>query len=90
MRDKYQISTGYLYDILQYCNLAQQEDAGNIAASMWRSQLYYRSRRFVRDKKLDEATYNELLRVFCNEGIRTLQSRFRIPLFNHLYQLRER
>ena len=90
LRDKYQISTGYLYDILQYCNLAQQEDAGNIAASMWRSQLYYRSRRFVRDKKLDEATYNELLRVFCNEGIRTLQSRFRIPLFNHLYQLRER
>lgn len=90
LRDQCQISTGYLYDILQYCNLAQQEDAGNIAASMWRSQLYYRSRRFVRDKKLDEATYNELLRVFCNEGIRTLQSRFRIPLFNHLYQLRER
>lgn len=84
------ISTGYLYDILQYCNLAQQEEAGNIAASIWRSQLYYRSRRFVRDKKLDEAAYNELLRVFCNTGIRTLQSRFRISLFNHLYQLRER
>ena len=84
------ISTGYLYDILQYCNLAQQEAAGNIAASIWRSQLYYRSRRFVRDKKLDEDAYNELLHVFCNTGIRALQSRFRIPLFNHLYQLRER
>lgn len=90
LRDKYPISTGYLYDILQYCNLAQQEEAGNIAASIWRSQLYYRSRRFTRDKKLDEAAYNELLRVFYNIGISTLQSRFRIPLFNHLYQLRER
>ena len=90
LRDKYPISTGYLYDILQYCNLAQQEEAGNIAASIWRSQLYYRSRRFTRDKKLDEAAYNELLHVFCNTGISTLQSRFRIPLFNHLYQLRER
>ena len=71
------ISTGYLYDILQYCNLAQQEAAGNIAASIWHSQLYYRSRRFVRDKKLDEDAYNELLHVFCNTGIRALQSRFR-------------
>ncbi len=90
LRDSYPISTGYLYDILRYCDLAQQEDAGNIAASMWRSQLYYRSRRFTRDKKLDEAAYNKLLHVFCEIGIRTLQSCFRIPLFNHLYQLRER
>ena len=95
VKQSYGLSTGYLYDMLHYVDLAQREKGGDIQASMWRSRLYYRTRRYVNDrKKMDpersESIYQELITTFEQQGISALGTTFRIPLFNHFYQLRAR
>lgn len=63
---------------------------------MWRSRLRYRTKRFVVDriKGLDDEArqrrFVELVTDIGDLGIKQLGSSYRIVLFNHLYQHRDR
>lgn len=89
----YGLSTGLVYGMLYFGEEAAKERAGNIEAGMWRSRLAYRLRRYVQDNKHISDKGNAVSRlnqVFYQDGIEKLQSRYRIPLTNHFYLLRER
>lgn len=95
LTEDYAISSGYLYRILQFTDMQKAAQQGDISASMWRSLFAYRTRRHINQQKhiLPNAknnAYQQLLMGFSTNGIDQLGSDFRIPLFNHFYQLRER
>jgi CRISPR-associated protein Csm1 len=88
-RETYQLSTGYVYGLLQLVALAADRD--NPEHAMWRSRFAYRTRRFVVDRlPLDQRlrAQAELGLVIGQNGIQALGSRYRIPLFNHFYRQR--
>jgi CRISPR-associated protein Csm1 len=90
------LSTSYVYGLLQFVELRAQEAARQPEAAMWRSRLRYRTKRFVVDRirGLDDAArqrrFVELVTDIGNRGIERLGSSYRIVLFNHLYQHRDR
>jgi len=96
LRTEANLSAGYIYDLLQFINLREQEAQGQPEAAMWRSRFQYRTRRFVVDriKRLDEAgrqrRFIELVADIGDRGIHQLGANYRIVLFNHLYQFRDR
>jgi CRISPR-associated protein Csm1 len=96
LRDQFDLSTGYVYGLLQFVNLRQQEQQGEAEAAMWRSRFGYRTRRFVVDRQrgLDDDArrqrYAELAHDIGASGIEALGSAYRIVLFNHLYGHRDR
>lgn len=96
LRAEVDLSTGYVYGLLQFVDLRQREAAGDPEAAMWRSRFKYRTRRFVVDRirGLDEATrqrrFIELATDIGAKGIDQLGASYRIVLFNHLYQFRDR
>lgn len=65
-------------------------------AAMWRARLAYRTRRFVVDKRkgLDEdgkrRLTTQIIQDIGGHGIEKLGAAYRIVLFNHLYQFRDR
>lgn len=92
LRFDYQLSTGYIYGLLQLGDMAQSnkpEDA------IWRSRFHYRTQRFVIEK-LPEAqrapAKTQLLKDIGEIGLNKegLGHAYKIVLFNHLYQRRER
>lgn len=89
VRDAYDLSTGYVYGLLNLIDLAS--DTANPEHAMWRSRFAYRTRRYVVDK-LDEAqrpaAQADLAKLLGDDGIAKLGTRFRIPLFNHFYRQR--
>jgi CRISPR-associated protein Csm1 len=90
------LSTGYVYGLLQFVEMRQRECDGDPEAAMWRARFKYRTRRFVVDRirDLDEATrqrrFTELATDIGVNGIDKLGASYRIVLFNHLYQFRDR
>ncbi|WP_274571303.1 type III-A CRISPR-associated protein Cas10/Csm1 [Neisseria leonii] len=91
LKEAYGLSSGFIYDMLQFCRAAGEERKGNIAAGMWRSRLAYRIRRYVNDNKCISSknnAYAQLTEAFYQNGIERLEAKYRIPLFNHFYLLR--
>lgn len=89
VRDAYDLSTGYVYGLLQLIELAA--DTKNPEHAMWRSRFAYRTRRYVVDKLKPEmrpAVQKDLAEQLGEKGIAQLGSKFRIPLFNHFYRQR--
>jgi CRISPR-associated protein Csm1 len=90
------LSTGYIYGLLQFVDLRAQEAAGRPEAAIWRSRFKYRTRRFVVDKLKDlddegrRRRFTELATDIGDKGITRLGASYRIVLFNHLYQFRDR
>lgn len=96
LRNDAGLSTGYVYGLLQFVEMRQRERDGDPEAAMWRGRFQYRTRRFVVDRirGLDEATrqrrFTELATDIGVNGIDKLGASYRIVLFNHLYQFRDR
>lgn len=97
LRAELKLSTGFVYGLQQFVELRRQEERERIPeAAIWRSRLAYRSRRFVDDKlrKLSEderrRNTHRLIQDIGGLGIETLGPSYRIALFNHLYQFRDR
>lgn len=90
LNDDYQLSTGYIYGLLNLIELAS--DKNNTESSMWRSRFVYRTRRYVVDKlkKPEErnTAQTRLATTLGERGISQLGRRFRIPLFNFFYRQR--
>jgi CRISPR-associated protein Csm1 len=90
------LSTAYVYGLLQFIQMREREQAGDVTASIWRSRFGYRTRRFVVDRLrgLDEAgrkrRYTELADDIGQRGIRQLGPAYRVAIFNHLYRFRDR
>jgi CRISPR-associated protein Csm1 len=90
------LSTGYVYALLQFIDMQEAYTRGDVEASMWRARLAYQTRRMLQRKKRngpeDELQRWQaiLMKDLAVDGIQTLKGAFRIPLFNHLYQYRER
>ena len=59
---------------------------------MWRSRLYYQTRRFINQQKCIAAKDNAFNQLSHDIGnyISEQRGAFRIPLFNHFYQQREK
>lgn len=81
-REKYDLSTGFVYRLISLCEKAQSaltkpEDA------IWRSWLAYRVARHLEDKEKS----SELSSVL-GRGIEKYLEKYKIPLFIHLYKLR--
>ena len=90
VRDAYDLSTGYVYGLLQLIELAA--DKSNPEHAMWRSRFAYRTRRYVVDKirqpEARPAAQSDLAEHLGEKGIAQLGGQFRIPLFNHFYRQR--
>ena len=89
VRDAYDLSTGYVYGLLQLIDLAA--DTKNPEHAMWRSRFAYRTRRYVVDKLKPEmraTAQSDLAAQLGDKGIAQLGTRYRIPLFNHFYSQR--
>jgi CRISPR-associated protein Csm1 len=96
LRNDAGLSTAYVYGLLQFVEMRQRESDGDPEAAMWRGRFQYRTRRVVVDRirDLDEATrqrrFTELATDIGVHGIEMLGASYRIVLFNHLYQFRDR
>lgn len=96
LREVEDLSAGYVYGLLQFVGMREREKEGKQPeAAMWRSRLAYRTRRYVVDKRkhLGEDQRRQLHVKLVGEiggALATLESAYRIVLFNHLYQYRAR
>jgi len=96
LRDEIGLSTGYVYGLLQFIEMQRNAvDKGDVASTIWRARLAYRTRRMLlRKKELDEAARQrrqaELVTAFGSRGVERHLGAFRIPVFNHLYSRRDR
>lgn len=95
MRKDFDLSTGYLYGLLNLTSLA--EDRSKPENAVWHSRFAYRTYRMLetrrRDgRKLDETERRrlqaELSLAIANQGIEKHKGNYRIALFTHLYQHR--
>ncbi len=90
VRESYDLSTGYVYGLMQLIDLAS--DRSNPEHAMWRSRFAYRTRRYVVDKIREpdkrQRAQTELSVALGQQGIEDLGTRYRIPLFNHFYRQR--
>ncbi|MBK9444456.1 MAG: type III-A CRISPR-associated protein Cas10/Csm1 [Comamonadaceae bacterium] len=90
VRDSYDLSTGYVYGLMQLIDLASEPV--NPEHAMWRSRFAYRTRRYVVDKIREperrQRAQTELSVALGKQGIEDLGTRYRIPLFNHFYRQR--
>ena len=90
MRESYDLSTSYVYGLMQLIDLAS--DKTNPEHAMWRSRFAYRTRRYVVDKIRDpdkrQRAQTELSVALGQQGIEELGTSYRIPLFNHFYRQR--
>lgn len=85
------LSMGYRYGLLHLADLAaskKPEDA------IWRSQLAYRTRRYVvdkirKDKDDAQRVQTELITEISEKGIAKFKGAYKIALFTHLYQYRD-
>ena len=96
LRRDMHLSTGFVYGLQQFVDLRREEKKGAPEAAIWRSRLAYRTRRFVVDKRrglTEEDRRRHTTRIIEDiggAGIETLGPAYRIVLFNHLYQFRDR
>jgi hypothetical protein len=89
------LSSGYVYRLLQFVDMSARERDGCAEGAIWRSQFKYATRRYIIDKRrgLDESQRQQLLANVgqqIGDAIAKLQSRYRVVLFNYLYAMRAR
>lgn len=89
--DDHRLTMGYRYGLL---HLTDRAASGKPEDTIWRSQLAYRTRRFVVDKlKKDQAesqrVQTELMKEIGEKGIREYKGAYKIALFTHLYKFRD-
>jgi CRISPR-associated protein Csm1 len=85
-----QLSTGFMYGLINLLDRRLQEDVLPEAA-LWRSSFAYRTARIldgIRDRQERRDAQRRIAGVIAEEGIAKMGDAFRIPLFNHLYQQR--
>lgn len=93
LRSELGLTTGFVYGLLQFVEMAARERE-HPEAAIWRARLAYRTRRFVDDRlrTLDAlARARRRVSVVSDigaNGIQALGARYRIVLYNHLYQFR--
>jgi CRISPR-associated protein Csm1 len=96
LRNELDLSTGYVYGLLQFIEMQHRATVcGDPSAAMWRSRFAYRTRRmldreFRSDENAKKTWQLTLTRELGGEGIEKYGAAWRIPLFNHLYQFRDR
>jgi CRISPR-associated protein Csm1 len=95
MRKDFDLSTGYLYGLLNLTNLA--EDRSKPENAVWHSRFAYRTYRMLETRrrdghKLDETERRrlqaELSLAIASQGIEKHKGNYRIALFTHIYQHR--
>jgi CRISPR-associated protein Csm1 len=91
-REELNLSTGYVYDLLRFVEMA--EYPARLDNALWRSQFYYRTwRGLERNRKLSDdqrrQVMEQLARSLVDGGIKRYGGDFRVSLFTHLYQQRD-
>lgn len=95
------LSTGFIYSLLELADMADAKNALNPNKALWRSQLTYRTARWINDKrkqKIDETPEDYRNRI-KNEAV-TLTSKlakklqnhgnnYNVALYTHLYTYRD-
>jgi CRISPR-associated protein Csm1 len=89
------LSSGYVYRLLQFVDLRRKEKAGSAEAALWRARFKYFTRRYLVDKRkdLDESSRQSLFTDLVRDiggAIEHLAGRYKIVLFNRLYRTRAR
>lgn len=87
----HRLSMGYRYGLL---HLTDRAASNKPEDTIWRSQLAYRTRRFVVDKlKKDrdesQRVQTELMKEIGEKGISKYKGAYKIALFTHLYKFRD-
>ncbi|MEE9322540.1 MAG: type III-A CRISPR-associated protein Cas10/Csm1 [Granulosicoccus sp.] len=93
---EFNLSTGYLYRLQELAAMAENLKSDQIRpeSAMWRSRFSYRTWRMLeqqlkgKDKEAERKRRMQELATVISEPIEQFRSRFRIPLFIHLYQQR--
>lgn len=93
-KEKYNLSTGYIYNLQKLCEQAEKTQKGSFIDAMWRSKLAYRTARFIEQyasKEIDETDkiriINELTEHF-GAVIEKYTTKYKIALYTWLYQQR--
>jgi CRISPR-associated protein Csm1 len=95
LREETGLSTAFVYGLLQFIGLRDQQCQGRVEASIWRSRLAYQVRRFIVDKlKLprEEDRRRQQAQIMQDIGVRGIEKHggaYRIVVLNHLYQRRD-
>ena len=90
LRRKYNLSTGYIYGLLRFCEQRADVET-HPRCALWHALFFYRTSRWVTDRLAVEqrpAAIAELDQVLASQGIEIWKSLFRIPLSIVLYQHR--
>lgn len=99
MAGDYALSTGYLYNLLHYTDMAGEIEKRPENA-LWHSHFAYRTRRFVETRYKEIGDRNEretkrrdlhekLASVIASNGIEKYGAAYKIALFTYLYQQRD-
>ncbi len=89
LQQDYFLSTGYLYSLFFLIDKATMKNSPE--ASLWRSQLAYRTARTLESIKGEASrrqAYTAIVTDIGDKGIATFKGAYRIPLFNHFYRQR--
>lgn len=92
LKKMYDLSTSYLYGMLQLSESAEKAEQGYIEHSLWCSRFAYRTKRFVEGQKMGdkECAAHQDISSILGGNIHRLKKQFHIPLFNYFYLLREK
>lgn len=92
------LSSGYVYDLLRYCEMAA-EMSKRPENALWRAHFAYRTYRlleakvkgpdFEAVKAKRKRLHEELAQEIAEDGIERYRLAYKIPLFVHLYQQRD-
>jgi CRISPR-associated protein Csm1 len=88
------LSSGYVYRLLQFIDMRKQEEEGRSPeAARWRALFHYATARYIVDKRrgLDSGGRKQLFTMLAREigdRVERLGPSYRIALFNHLYRRR--
>ena len=89
LQQDYSLSTGYLYSLFFLIDKATMKSSPE--ASLWRSQLAYRTARTlesIKDETARRKACTTIVTDIGQNGIATFGGSYRIPLFNHFYRQR--
>jgi len=88
----YRLTTGFLYDVLRFTEMAKQVSLGVVSAARWRAMLAYRTRRHLRDKVKPSdpiSAQSRMMGTLAVDGIERFGHDFRHIVSDHLYRERD-
>lgn len=94
MKEKYDLSIGYVYGLQTLCDQAERAEKGkNLADAMWRSKLVYKTVRFAETLKgktdEEKQAAADAIAKEIGDAIAKYKTAYKIALFTWLYQQRE-